>query len=458
MKCQFGFGWLWGFADAARAFIQSLPSDPESATMGNAFPRDALRNLLFDRLAVGGRSMRLLSRFSHRSSAQVGVVALFVALGVALTACSRQAPAPRAPKPIQADAFEIGPLTPVVISPGKDPTKFLHSDHTEQADARLNCGYCHSVEANLLKLAQHADNPREANKPPYPGHASCMACHMAEFAQTRAAPPPGAAKNSPDAPAAQWSGMCYVCHRQVGLDKEGVNAMGVFPARLSHNLVFTAEQHREHIGYVYPSDLADPKLAGQKMDDKTCRDCHSVAPRPQPGVSFEAHATCYACHRASERRPPTAGVKSAAPPGAVASGACDACHVATTKPEELRPLEAKMQGVRSYSFKFTHYSHQQGKCVDCHNLSGTYANQVGTPRARQHLTGQRSAIGQGCFSCHDGKRVFGDLDANGQATQAHCLKCHVPAQLGPLFGSPTASVAPPTRAPLAAAQGRQGGY
>jgi hypothetical protein len=74
--------------------------------------------------------------------------------------------------------------------------------------------------------------------------------------------------------------------------------------------------------------------------------------------------------------------------------------------------------------------------------NGTYANQVGTPRAKQHLTGTRSAVGQGCFSCHDGKRAFGDLDANGQATQAHCLKCHVPSQLGPLFGTPTAALSP----------------
>ncbi len=386
-----------------------------------------------------------LSDRSRRSFLQVGTVVLFVTLGVLLAACSRQTPAPRAPKPIQSAAFAIGPLTPVVISPGKDPTKFLHGDHNEQVDARLNCNYCHSVEANLLKLARYADNPREANKPPYPGHASCIACHMAEFTQTQAAPT--GAKDDQGGPAVQWSGMCFVCHQRVGLDKEGVNAMDVFPARLSHNIIFTAEQHREHIGYVYPSDLADPKLAGRKMDAQACRDCHTVLPRPQPGVSFAGHATCYACHRTSESRPPDGGAKhdapSDAPPGTLASGTCNTCHAATTESEALRPLEAKMQGVRSYSFKFTHYSHQQDKCTDCHNLNGTYANQVGTPRAKQHLAGNRTPVGQGCFSCHNGKRAFGDLDANGQATQAHCLKCHTPSQLGPLFGAPTASIPQP---------------
>lgn len=361
-----------------------------------------------------------------------------------LAACSRHTPEARPPKPIQADTFEIGPLTPVVISPTKDLTKFLHADHTEQVDARLTCNYCHGVEANLQKLAQYADNPKEANKPPYPGHASCMACHMAEFTQTRPTPvaDKGADKGGRGEPSGQWSAMCYVCHQQVGLDREGVNAMDAFPGRLSHNVIFTAEQHREHMAYAYPSDLPDQKRAGQKMDDKTCRDCHGVLPHPQPGVTFEAHTTCYACHRTSEYRPPALGTKSEVPPGALASGACNTCHVTTTKLEELRPLAAKMQGVRSYSFKFTHATHQQGKCTDCHNLNGTYANQVGTPRAKQHLTGTRSAVGQGCFSCHDGKRAFGDLDANGQATQAHCLKCHVPSQLGPLFGTPTAALSP----------------
>ncbi|MCS7080580.1 MAG: cytochrome c3 family protein [Chloracidobacterium sp.] len=374
------------------------------------------------------------------------VVTFCAALSVLCAACSRQTPTPRTPKPIQADVFEIGPLTPVTISPGKDLTKFLHSDHTEQVDARLTCNYCHGVEANLQKLAKYADNPKEANKPPYPGHASCMACHMAEFTRTQNAPIPTAAKAVQDMPTGPWSGMCYVCHRQVGLDREGVNAMDVFPARLSHNVVFTAEQHREHLNYVYPSDLPNPQLAGKKMDDKTCRDCHTVLPWPQPGVSFEAHTTCYACHRTSEYRPPAIGVKSEVPPGALASGACNTCHVATTNLEELRPLAAKMQGVRSYSFKFTHDSHQQGKCTDCHNLDGTYANQVGTPRAKQHLTGVRTVVGQGCFSCHDGKRAFGDLDADGRATQEHCLKCHTPAQLRPLFGAPTTS--PSARASL----------
>ncbi|MFQ3581348.1 MAG: cytochrome c3 family protein [Chloracidobacterium sp.] len=381
-----------------------------------------------------------MSRPLHRSSLPIGVLVLFAMLGGLLAACSRNTPTPRPPKPIQADTFEIGPLTPVTIAPGKDLTKFLHSDHTEQVDARLNCNYCHGVEANLQKMAQYADNPKEANKPPYPGHASCMACHMAEFTQTQATPGGTASVTTKDGRTGQWSGMCYVCHQQVGLDKEGVNAMDVFPGRLSHNIIFTAEQHREHMAYSYPSDVPDQKRAGQKMDDKTCQDCHTVLPRPQPGVNFEAHTTCYACHRTSAYQPPALGVKSEVQPGAQASGACNTCHVATTDPKALRPLEAKMQGVRSYSFKFTHYAHQQGKCTDCHNLNGTYANQVGTPRAKQHLSGTRSSIGQGCFSCHDGRRVFGDLDANGQATQAHCLKCHTPGQLGPLFGSPTAAV------------------
>jgi nitrate/TMAO reductase-like tetraheme cytochrome c subunit len=384
--------------------------------------------------------------FCLRLSVRLGLVILFALLGVWLAACSRHTPAGRSPKPIQADTFDIGPLTPVVISPSKDLAKFLHEDHTEQVDARLTCNYCHSVEANLQKLAQHADNPTEANKPPYPGHASCIACHMAEFTRTK--PMPAADKEGHGEPPGQWSAMCYVCHRQVGLDREGTNAMDIFPSRLSHNVMFTAEQHREHITYVYPPDLPDPKRAGQKMDDTTCQDCHSVLPHPQPGVTFEAHTACYACHRTSDYRPPALGAKSEVQPGSLASGACNTCHAATTKPEELRPLATKMQGVRSYAYKFTHATHQQGKCTDCHNLDGTYANQVGTPRAKQHLTGTRSAIGQGCFSCHNGKRAFGDLDANGQATQEHCLKCHTPSQLGPLFGAPATAAARPELLPI----------
>ncbi|MGQ9898474.1 MAG: cytochrome c3 family protein [Acidobacteriota bacterium] len=383
-----------------------------------------------------------------RLCAQVGAVILFILLGSWLGACSRHTPTARHSKPIQADTFDIGPLTPVAISLSKDPTKFLHEDHSEQVDARLTCNYCHGVEANLQKLAQHADNPKEANKPPYPGHASCIACHMAEFTETRpTAAVDGQSKESE--PAGPWSAMCYVCHRQVGLEREDVNAMDVFPERLSHNVTFTAEQHREHMAYTYPSDLPDQKRAGRKMDDNTCQDCHQVLPHPQPGVTFEAHTTCYACHRTSEYRSPALGTKSEVVPGALASGACNTCHAPTTKPEQLRPLAAKMQGVRSYSFKFTHAAHQQSKCTDCHNLNGTYANQVGAPRAKQHLSGNRSAVGQGCFSCHDGRRAFGDLDASGQATQAHCLKCHTPSQLGPLFGASTASRDWPTTVHLA---------
>ncbi len=342
----------------------------------------------------------------------IGFAAFFAA------SCSRnEPPKPSNQKPIQQDVFDLGPVTPVTISPGKDLTKFLHGDHTEQVDKRLNCNYCHGVEANLQKIALNQKNEKEANKPPFSGHSSCMACHMAEFTQTKS--------NT-----AEWSGLCYSCHKQVGIDKDaGFNQMKPFPERLSHNVYFTPEQHQEHTKYTYPA--TDPKFAGKKAE---CETCH-VVQKPQAGVDFKAHVTCYACHQTTEFKAPGIGTRSTAAPGALASGACNTCHQDTTKPEELRPLEAKMNGQRSYQFKFKHFEHEKvANCAACHNINGSYASQVSSPKAKQHTGGTKSAAGQGCFSCHNDQKAFGDLNAQ------NCIRCHTAAQLGPAFtAQPSAS-------------------
>lgn len=362
-----------------------------------------------------------LSSSDGRRAARTFVLSFFIIglVGFFAAACSRnEPPKPGNQKPIQQDTFDLGPITPVKISPEKDLKKFLHADHTEQVDKRLNCNYCHGVEANLQKIRLNGNNEKEANKPPFSGHSSCMACHMAEFTQTKS--------NT-----AEWSGLCYACHKQVGIDKDaGFNQMKPFPARLSHNIYFTPEQHQEHTKYTYPAD--DPKLAGKKAE---CATCHEVQ-KSGPAVDFKAHVTCYACHRTNEFKAPGIGVKADVKPGALASGACNTCHQDSNKPEDLRPLEVKMNGVRSYQFKFTHREHEKAaNCTSCHNINGTYATQVSSPKAKQHNGGTKSAAGQGCFSCHNDQRVFGDLNAQ------NCIRCHTPAQLGPAFtAQPSASI------------------
>jgi c(7)-type cytochrome triheme protein len=331
--------------------------------------------------------------------------------------CSRTDPPKPPPKPIQQDVFEIGPLTPIAIAKDKDLTKFLHADHNESKDKRLNCNYCHGVDANLQKIQKNPDNVKDANKPPFSGHNSCIACHLAEFTRTQS-------------DSGGWSPMCNVCHKEIGIDQKDVNVMKEFPQRLSHNAIFTAEQHREHMKYSYPD--GDPKFGGKKLE---CQSCHGVLGRPAPGVDFSAHVTCYACHQTSEPVPEIPNAKREIKPGSLATGRCDACHFDSQKPEELRPLIVRATGQLSYKYKFTHYAHDKlARCEECHNLDGTYANQVGVPRAKQHKIANKTAAGQGCFSCHNDKRAFGD------ETQTYCGRCHTPDQLRELTVLPEARI------------------
>ncbi len=366
--------------------------------------------------------MKRTTKMVSRRALQRAFLGAFIVCATALVVAScKKAPPPIAPEKFDtqvtaaAGTFDMGPITPVEIAKDKDPSKFLHADHTQEKDKRLDCNYCHGVESNLMKIRANLDKPALANKPPFSGHESCMACHLTEFNSTKAA----------------TSGMCVICHTSVTkADSDRGNIMKVFPARYDYNVIFTADQHREHIEYTYPK--GDPQ-AGKKAD---CNACHQVMGKPAPGVDFSAHTACYACHKTNQELPAEAYTTSRkVDPGALAPGTCQTCHKVTDDKAQIQALAVKMENPRSYQFKFRHADHDNvAKCQECHNLDGTYANQVGVPKAKQHQE-KKSAAGQGCFSCHNDTKQYQGRPIFGDTSQSYCIKCHTPQQLGPLFNS-----------------------
>jgi c(7)-type cytochrome triheme protein len=262
-----------------------------------------------------------------------------------------------------------------------DYSRFTHQSHTgqvkipgTQATRELNCNYCHERIKAGTPMPEFVPtterNKRFAVK--FPGHRACADCHVQQFT-------------------AQPPQTCAICHDE----KQGLTARPPqrdFPERRSYNAFFDAQQHEKHAGY----KLADGKAL-------SCNFCHTPTQRGL-AVTIASHQECYVCHApaSSEQK---ASVKTD----------CAVCHTQMTP---TPPFETKYVS-RAYGAKFSHREHlQHVDCSACHSIQGGYNQSSPTSiRVKEHNTaGQRG--GRGCFSCHNGGRVFSGDDANA------CSRCH----------------------------------
>ena len=211
---------------------------------------------------------------------------------------------------------------------------------------------------------QH-DNPNHSRLP-------CLLCHRRE---TNAAQPtlPGKDKHTPCVGChqplfASGSGpICTICHT----DAQS-KAMKAFPPLRSFGSRF---DHALHAG-------------------NRCSSCHRPLNR---GVAFtipigiSAHNTCFSCHT----------------PQAKTISSCGVCH---------RPEPLVRASTRAVAFRrgFSHSSHDNSECVDCHKIRAGRRD-VTAPVPLNHHAPTR---GFSCISCHNGKRAFGGDDFSV------CTRCH----------------------------------
>ncbi|MBX7219942.1 MAG: cytochrome c3 family protein [Blastocatellia bacterium] len=306
------------------------------------------------------------------------------ALLVCFSSCKQSTIPPPAgqnpPPPPTSGTINQKAVTPVTIK--GDPTKFTHKSHEKHVDgSAMACEECHRREENI-------------NKALFPGHSACISCHLNEFTVANAG----------------TQGMCIICHSNLDTIQAPQRD---FPPRKSYTVFFDPQQHRNHVAYSFPTEVS------KKAD---CAFCHPTEAKGV-AIAFPNHPECYSCHTAAGTKASVPNTPHEVKPGALGPGECATCHLTPTEKTPVVLLQTKMTG-KSYNYKFTHKSHEKlAKCEECHNLDSTYnTSQVAVPKAKAHLQ-NKTAAGQGCFTCHNDKRAFGDGDA------AKCTKCHSPNQL-----------------------------
>lgn len=268
--------------------------------------------------------------------------AIFVSVALAVFAASCFQQARKAAPTITATNTNL-PMTERISD--KDYGAFSHSvpEHNE-----VNCDSCHQRESGAARLA-------------FPGHDSCISCHMNAFTNTK-------------------SGICANCHTDV----QTVPAtMKAFPARFieGFNMKFNHAAH----------------MTGDARPPEGCASCHSPAGASQSIPSgISAHSTCYTCHT------PESNV-----------GSCSVCH--TIAPYNRTPATSN---VIKAVFRHSDHTPRQGvNCAECHTVraSATQSRQVSAPSAVEHVS---AGEGVSCRTCHNDRRAFGDSNFS------NCGKCH----------------------------------
>ena len=185
--------------------------------------------------------------------------------------------------------------------PAIDYSKFSHATKKHQGA----CDTCHQVPTqNWQKTNSYPDIID------YPGHASCVSCHRAQF--FRSARPP----------------ICSVCHTKVSPRDDARFAFRNPASRLQFSIVFPHDKHQDVIAQLeIPAQTERPTFrrvvfSHSSADDKSplynnCTICHSqqtVGPKPGsdgwldgfvPDVSSfksapSTHSSCFNCHWKSQ--------------------------------------------------------------------------------------------------------------------------------------------------------------
>jgi len=253
---------------------------------------------------------------------------------------------------------ELAPFALVLQGAELDYSNFKH---TSQRHASIACDTCH----------QRSDN---SATPRFPGHKACIGCHLAQFV-------------TPNVP------MCVICHTDV---KNSNPPQKSFPARFneSFNMKFDHAQH----------------MSGAARPQNGCAACHSRTGGRAAALSIPAgigaHNQCYSCHTPTSKSASGREIAS-----------CGVCH-------EQKSYARTAANARAFRFAFSHAKHGPGQrleCADCHRLApgAPQSRQVSSPAVAEHFP---SARGQGCLTCHNGKRSFG-----GDLAFKDCRRCHTSA-------------------------------
>lgn len=288
--------------------------------------------------------------------------------------------------------------------PRIDYSKFSHATNKHQAA----CDTCHKVPTeNWQKTTSYPDIID------YPGHASCVSCHRAQF--FRSARPP----------------ICSVCHSKVSPRDDARFAFRNPAGRLQFSIVFPHDKHQDAIAQLEIPAAQTERLAfrrvvfSQSADDKSplynnCSICHSqqtVQPKPAnagwldgfiPDVSSfksapSTHSSCFNCHWKSQQP--------------VASN-CVGCHTLAATPYTAANTPVRI------SLKFSHERGGEKKnhvaeCTSCH---------INITRAAS-LRGLKPDVPiTSCTECHnkDGLRqdVSRELSAIDKSPAFVCVYCH----------------------------------
>jgi c(7)-type cytochrome triheme protein len=244
--------------------------------------------------------------------------------------CLKQATPEQKPTLTGTNTFQPPPVTEVSDS---NYDKFNHEviEHAAQA-----CATCHYRAAGTNKLT-------------YPGHSSCISCHVGQFTN----------------PA---SSMCTICHSNVKSVPVGMKS---FPVTFKEgwNVRF---DHGDHD-------------SGAGRPPAGCASCHDLAgARRTIPAGISAHSDCYTCHTPESK-----------------IGSCNTCHA-------LEPYSRTVASRATFVI-FRHGDHAgAASCNECHDVrpGAGQGRQVASPVAVEH----KQAGGISCRTCHNDSRAFGEAN------------------------------------------------
>ena len=261
----------------------------------------------------------------------------------------------------------------------------------ERASSKDFQAFSHQIPEHK-QFACDTCHRREGNaiKSEFGGHESCIGCHLNQFIdkedKTRA--------------------MCAVCHTDVNSNQPPVKA---FPTKFVEGF----NMHFDHA--VHDSGEARPR--------EGCVHCHTASGAGYTiSIGIEAHNDCYGCHTAESK-----------------IGSCSLCH-------QLAPYTRTAQSNYRFPAIFTHGDHRSVGCAECHHVV------AGVPNSRQvtniAILEHRTAPGNNCLQCHNGRRAF---TGNNPTDIRSCARCHGGAAFAKLPPGTYADSAPEAPAPEAPA-------
>jgi len=237
--------------------------------------------------------------------------------------------------------------TPEPVPVRASTKDFQAFSHTVKEHQQFDCTSCHRREGKSLKMD-------------YPGHESCIGCHLSQFTST------------------ETQAMCTICHQNVAGDPHQIKA---FPTKFveGFNMKFDHAVHDR----------------GNARPSQGCTACHDLAGagRHIP-AGFEAHNDCFGCHTAESK-----------------IGECSVCHT-------IAPYSRTPQSRYVFKAVFTHSAHSGQNCDECHNVrQGQQGRQVTNIAAQEHGVSPSN----NCYQCHNGQRAFNGNDLIQMST---CTRCH----------------------------------